>query len=547
MARSDEQLMTATRRGEAEAFGEFFARHRALVLAYLVRRTGTEEAADLLAETFAGALIAVHAGRAPRGATAAPWLLTIARHKLYDAHRRGVVEDSARRRLALERLEPDVEEIEAVALDLDAALAVAPGGPARRPARPRPRRTPLRRDRPRAAHDRNRRAPARLPRAAAPAHRPGEHAMSYLDALQEQFVGASRALSARKRRRWRRGGLAAGLVVLIGAPAVAAVAVWNPPLGEGAHAIRQRAARERARAARRAAARADRGRPRRRVADRAEVHRRPAARHPHRQRAAAVRQRSRDRPDPGRALRPGEAPAARRHAARHRQAPQPAADRGPAVPLPARLRRRGRRLLLGGRRARPAAPGCNSGTTRSSSCPTASRPSASSTTRRRRSTRRSRTTSRITTRPRAAIATTKTTFLDASGKAVTTILPPTGSGRTQLPAVTDPAAPGATHSGMRQARRDQRQGPRRPLRAAGPPGQEAADVHRRPQPPGLCRQAPRDRPQRRRGGSAPVRARHPPVDRRLPPRPVVRGRLQRLPARAQDVPQPRQLQLHRHG
>src|SRR5690349_11859119 len=126
MARSDEQLMTATRRGEAEAFGEFFARHRALVLAFLVRRCGREEAGDLLAETFAAALIAVHEGRAPRGPTAAPWLLTIARHKVYDAHRRGAVEDTARRRLALERLEPDLDEIEAVALDLDAALAVLP-------------------------------------------------------------------------------------------------------------------------------------------------------------------------------------------------------------------------------------------------------------------------------------------------------------------------------------------------------------------------------------------------------------------------------------
>jgi RNA polymerase sigma factor (sigma-70 family) len=126
MPRSDEQLMTAARRGEAEAFGEFFARHHAVVLAFLVRRTGREEAADLLAETFAAALIAVHDGRGPRGATAAPWLLTIARNKLYEAHRRGVVEDSARRRLALERLEPDLDEVEAVALDLEQALASLP-------------------------------------------------------------------------------------------------------------------------------------------------------------------------------------------------------------------------------------------------------------------------------------------------------------------------------------------------------------------------------------------------------------------------------------
>ena len=127
MPRTDEQLMAATRRGDAEAFGELFARHRALVLAYLVRRCEREDAADLLAETFAAALIAVHDGRAPKGSTAAPWLLTIARNKRFDAHRRGRVEDAARRRLALERVEPDYEELEAVGLDVEAALRGLPG------------------------------------------------------------------------------------------------------------------------------------------------------------------------------------------------------------------------------------------------------------------------------------------------------------------------------------------------------------------------------------------------------------------------------------
>src|SRR3954469_15987382 len=99
MPRSDEQLMAATRRGDAEAFGALFARHRALVLAYLVRRCRREDAADLLAETFAAALVAVHDGRAPEGATAAPWLLTIARNKLLDARRRGRVRTATGERL----------------------------------------------------------------------------------------------------------------------------------------------------------------------------------------------------------------------------------------------------------------------------------------------------------------------------------------------------------------------------------------------------------------------------------------------------------------
>jgi RNA polymerase sigma-70 factor (ECF subfamily) len=129
MPRSDHELMRATRRGEAEAFGVLFERHRALVLAYLTRRCEREPAADLLAETFARALVAVHDGRAPRGPTAAPWLLTIARHALFDQHRRGRTEDGVLQRLALERLEPteaDLDRLAALGADLDGALAGLP-------------------------------------------------------------------------------------------------------------------------------------------------------------------------------------------------------------------------------------------------------------------------------------------------------------------------------------------------------------------------------------------------------------------------------------
>jgi RNA polymerase sigma factor (sigma-70 family) len=129
MERADEQLLRATRRGDADAFGEFFLRHRALVLAYLTRRCAVELAADLVAETFAAALLAVHDGRAPKGETAAPWLLTIARHKLVDVHRRGRVEDAARCRLALERTvagDEDLRRIEALGADIEGALGVLP-------------------------------------------------------------------------------------------------------------------------------------------------------------------------------------------------------------------------------------------------------------------------------------------------------------------------------------------------------------------------------------------------------------------------------------
>jgi RNA polymerase sigma-70 factor (ECF subfamily) len=106
--RADIQLLQATRAGQAEAFGEFFRRHRAVVLTFLRRRTReTELAADLLAETFAAALVNVlDAGRMLPDEPLA-WLMTIARHKLIDGARRGQVERSARERLALEPLELD--------------------------------------------------------------------------------------------------------------------------------------------------------------------------------------------------------------------------------------------------------------------------------------------------------------------------------------------------------------------------------------------------------------------------------------------------------
>jgi|1185.fasta_scaffold112820_2 RNA polymerase sigma factor (sigma-70 family) len=125
----DAELIHRTRRGDAEAFGALFARHRALVLAYLVRRCRREDAADLLAETFAAALVAVHDGRAPEGATAAPWLLTIARNKLLDARRRGRVRTATVERLALERppaTEAVLDELEAIGKDMDRALARLP-------------------------------------------------------------------------------------------------------------------------------------------------------------------------------------------------------------------------------------------------------------------------------------------------------------------------------------------------------------------------------------------------------------------------------------
>ncbi len=97
--RTDGELLHATLGGEAEAFGELFARHRALVLAYLTRRS-----------------------------TAAPWLLTRARYMGIDPRGRGGDAAAARRRLALVPAPPptdaDLERLSELGADVDVALAL---------------------------------------------------------------------------------------------------------------------------------------------------------------------------------------------------------------------------------------------------------------------------------------------------------------------------------------------------------------------------------------------------------------------------------------
>jgi RNA polymerase sigma factor (sigma-70 family) len=105
-ALSDGELLLRTSAGDHNAFGLLYERRHELVLAFLLKRTRDPEVAmDLMAETFAAALVAL-AERPPAIAgSAAPWLLAIARNALIDSYRRGTVESAARRRLALERVE----------------------------------------------------------------------------------------------------------------------------------------------------------------------------------------------------------------------------------------------------------------------------------------------------------------------------------------------------------------------------------------------------------------------------------------------------------
>ncbi len=107
----DDRLLARLRDGDAEAFVAFYRRHLPAMLGFFLRRTGDRElTADLTAEVFAAALIAAERYR-PGERPALAWLYGIAAHKLADSRRRGRVEDGARRRLALEPLSVDDEDL----------------------------------------------------------------------------------------------------------------------------------------------------------------------------------------------------------------------------------------------------------------------------------------------------------------------------------------------------------------------------------------------------------------------------------------------------
>jgi RNA polymerase sigma-70 factor (ECF subfamily) len=125
----DDRLLAQFVSGDADAFVAFYRRHLGSMLAFFLRRTGDRElTADLTAEVFAAALLAASRYRPGHGPALA-WLYGIAAHKLADSRRRGRVEDRARRKLGLERLEIDdagLERVEQLAgQGEDARLAAA--------------------------------------------------------------------------------------------------------------------------------------------------------------------------------------------------------------------------------------------------------------------------------------------------------------------------------------------------------------------------------------------------------------------------------------
>jgi RNA polymerase sigma factor (sigma-70 family) len=112
--RPDSELLAAALAGDGDAFGAFYRRHvRRIAAFHLARTHEAQDAADLTAETFAVALEGLGRFDPDRGEPVA-WLFGIARHRLSRMRRRGAVEDRARKRMGLERLELDDAGIAAV-------------------------------------------------------------------------------------------------------------------------------------------------------------------------------------------------------------------------------------------------------------------------------------------------------------------------------------------------------------------------------------------------------------------------------------------------
>jgi RNA polymerase sigma-70 factor (ECF subfamily) len=111
----DRELLRRAREGDAEAFGSFYQARRGDLLAFLrVRVPSAELAADLMCETFAKALVAVHDTDRELPMAPIAWLLTIARNELTDSLRRGRVADDTRRRLAMQPVELSDRDFAAV-------------------------------------------------------------------------------------------------------------------------------------------------------------------------------------------------------------------------------------------------------------------------------------------------------------------------------------------------------------------------------------------------------------------------------------------------
>ena len=121
--KTDRQLLEEARGGRGEMFEIVYRRHHAVVLAFLARRVQQPElAADLLAETFASLLALVRDPQRAVPPIPVAWLLVTARNLLIDSHRRGTVDDRARRQLAMRPVlldDRDLERVEEISAETD--------------------------------------------------------------------------------------------------------------------------------------------------------------------------------------------------------------------------------------------------------------------------------------------------------------------------------------------------------------------------------------------------------------------------------------------
>lgn len=112
-SRADADLLAATTR-DPDGFAELYRRHERAILGYFMHWCRSPElAADLMAETFAGAFESADRYRPALGEPRA-WLFGIARHVLMRSVRRGRVEDATRRRLGMAVLALNDEALDRV-------------------------------------------------------------------------------------------------------------------------------------------------------------------------------------------------------------------------------------------------------------------------------------------------------------------------------------------------------------------------------------------------------------------------------------------------
>lgn len=122
---TDEELLRRTSR-DGDCFGVLYDRHARRLLAFALRQGLDAQAAmDVVAETFAAALLAAPRFRSRDGGVAA-WLQTIARNQITDHRRRNSSELAALGRLGLERPVLTDAGLERVVLDAEAVIETLP-------------------------------------------------------------------------------------------------------------------------------------------------------------------------------------------------------------------------------------------------------------------------------------------------------------------------------------------------------------------------------------------------------------------------------------